>query len=195
MTDTDIEKVKIDILRDALKDVIDTVRALDRKIIFLVSYNAIFIGIILKIFLEYKSLKDILQTNTIYFYSIIGIICLFWVYYFILIMIGISPKINPTEVFKTDEDKNFSNNNFFVYTGAKLNILDLDLMIKKYNHINSYQTIEKLLYKEIGKISYIRDIKVNIINKSVNASWILTSLFIIVTTFFLLNYLLSIEVN
>ena len=191
---TDIEKVKIEILRDALKDAIDTVRALDRKIIFLVSYNAIFIGIILKIFLEYKSLKDIFQSNTIYFYSIIGIVGLFWVYYFILIMIGISPKVNTIEVFKSDEDKKFSNNNFFVYTGGKSNILDLDFMIKGYDNINSYQTIEKLLYKEIGKISYIRDIKINTINKSVNASWILTSLFIVTTTFFLLNYFITVKV-
>ena len=70
---TDIEKVKIEILRDALKDAIDTVRALDRKIIFLVSYNAIFIGIILKFFLDYKSLKDIFEAkvsvNSDYEYS------------------------------------------------------------------------------------------------------------------------------
>ena len=43
---SDSEKIKIDILRDALKDASDTVRFLDRKIAFLVSYNAIFLGVL-----------------------------------------------------------------------------------------------------------------------------------------------------
>ena len=190
---TDIEKVKLDVLRDALKDASDTVRALDRKIVFLVSYNAIFLGIFLKIFLEYKDIKEIFQSNTVYFYVTLGIICLIWVYYFIQIMIGISPKSNPIEVFKADKDKKFSNNMFFIYTNGKSNILELDLLVNEYNHINSYQTLEKLLYKEIGKVSYIRDMKLNIIIQSVNASWILTSVFIVTVTLFLMNYFLSIK--
>ena len=49
---TDIEKIKIDILRDALKDAMDTVRALDRKIVFLASFNGIFLGLISTLFLN-----------------------------------------------------------------------------------------------------------------------------------------------
>jgi hypothetical protein len=182
---TDIEKVKIEILRDALKDAIDTVRALDRKIIFLVSYNAIFFGLISSFFLKHNYVSEHIVYIKL-FYSILGIIILLWLFNFIKIMTGIAPKSNPIDVFKKEEDKNFSNNIFFIFTGGKENSLILDNMLIAYNKIDSYDEIQKLLYKEIGKVSYIRDIKLKEINESVIISGIVTVCFIILVSIFLL---------
>jgi len=173
---TDIEKMKIDILRDALKDASDTIRALDRKINFLVSYNAVFLGFITTLFLKYDKVKEVFPIS---FYCFLGILGFLWVCIFIGIMMGIAPKSNPIEVFKNDNDKKFANNVFFVYTNSKKEKLELDQMIKNFKMIDSYEKIEKLLYKEIGKVSYIRDDKLKSVNRSVNASWILTFIFLL----------------
>lgn len=176
---TDIEKVKIDILRDALKDAIDTIRALDRKINFLVSYNAVFLGFIVTIFLKYDEIEKLLPLSYQSFYCFLGVLGFIWVCVFIGILIGISPKSNPLEVFELDDDKSFANNIFFVFTNAKKKALQLDKMMNNFNAINSVTKIEKLLHKEIGKTSYIRDTKLNSVKRSVTASWILTFIFIL----------------
>lgn len=180
---TEIEKIKIDILRDALKDASDTVRTLDRKINFLVSYNAIFLGVIATLFLKYKDIKLIIH-NYETFYFILGFIGFFWTCIFISIMMGISPKSNPIEVFNNDTDKEFSNNIFFISTDGKINSLALDNLLVNYSKINSYNKIQKLLYKEIGKVSYIRDVKLKSVSRSVMASWILTFIFVIFISIF-----------
>lgn len=185
---TDIEKIKIDILGDALKDAIDTVRALDRKIIFLVSYNAIFFLILIRLFLnssEVKILIKNIQTLEV-FYALLGTICLVWVFNLIKIMLSISPESNPINVFKKREDKDFSNNTFFIFTGGEDNILDLNELKNNYQKIDSYEEIEKLLYKEIGKVSYIRDIRQNGVNEAVKWSSILTAIFIMFITIFII---------
>ena len=53
---TDMQKVKIEVLRDALKDASATIRALDKKISFLVSYNAIFLGVTQKFLFNIKTI-------------------------------------------------------------------------------------------------------------------------------------------
>ena len=183
---TDIEKVKIDILRDALKDAIGTVQALDRKIVFLVSFNGIFLGLISTLFFKQEILTNIIF-NIELFYSILGVIDIIWIIVFIQIMLGISPKINPIEVFKSKEDKEFSNNIFFIFTGANKGSLELDKLIYSYNKIDSYKKIQKLLYKEIGKVSYIRDSKLKSIKISVNLTWIMITMF----TIFFMGFILS----
>ena len=179
----EIDKIKIDILRDALKDTTDTIRALDRKIVFLVSYNAIFLGFIVTIFLRYKDLEEILTKPHYYFY--LGILGFIWACVFIGIMMGIDPKRNPTEVFKEKEDRNFSNNVFFILTEGKES-LKLDELLHNFDKIDSLKKIYKLLYKEIGKTSYIRDMKSKSVSRSVTASWILTFIFILLIVFSLI---------
>jgi hypothetical protein len=176
---TDIEKVKIDILRDALKDAIDTVRALDRKIVFLTSFNGIFLGLVSTLFFK----KDILEKMTFnieVFYISLGVLIIFWIFLFFKIMNSISPQINPIEVFKLEEDKNFSNNTFFIFTDGKENYLDLETLSKSYSEIDSYSDLKKLLYKEIGKVSYIRDKKIKNINSSIKYTLLIISIFILI---------------
>ena len=182
---TDIEKLKIEILRDALKDAISTVQALDRKIVFLVSFNGVFLGLISTLFFKQEILTNIVS-NIGLFYSILGVINLIWIFVFIQIMIGISPKVNPIDVFKSKEDKEFSNNVFFVFTGANKHFLELNKLINSYNKINTYKKIQKLLYKEIGKVSYIRDSKLKSIKTSVTLTWIMITVF----TFFFIGFIL-----
>lgn len=173
---SDIEKIKVDILRDALKDASDTTRALDRKINFLVSYNAIFLGVISTLFFSSKDISFI--ENIGLFYLLLIGLGLLWVGAFIYMMIGISPRSNPIEVFKTTQDKELFNNVFFVFTNAKKASLELDALITNYSLVDNYEQIEKLLYKEIGKVSYIRDMKLKNVSTTVRSSWILTVLFI-----------------
>ncbi len=182
---SEIEKTKIDILRDALKDASDTVRALDRKINFLVSYSAVFLGFIITIFFKNEIIKKLLPNNYENFYIFLGILGFIWVCVFIAIMLGIAPKSNPIEVFKEEDDKKFANDIFFIFTDAKKESLELDKMLGNLNEIKSHEDIQKLLYKEIGKVSFIRDTKLKSVNRSVTASWILTFVFLLgVLTFY-----------
>ena len=178
---TDIEKVKIDILRDALKDSMDTVRTLDRKKAFLASFNGIFLGLISTLFFKQDILEKMIF-NLEWFYGGLGLIAIIWIMLFIQIMKGIAPKINPIEVFKSEMDKKFSNSLFFLITNGEKNSLDLNELINSYNKIDSYTKIQKLLYKEMGKLSYIRDNKINSIKLSVTWTWVMVSIF---TVFFI----------
>jgi len=183
MKKDDIEKVKLDILRDALKDAIDTIRALDRKIVFLVSYSTLFLGAISTMFLKYEKIKGLIEHYQ-YFYLLLAVIFVIWIIVFIRIMTSIAPQANPIDVFKDKNDKSFSNNTFFVYTGGQKHNLVLNDLIDQYSKIDSYTKIEKLLYKEIGKVSYIRDLKSNKISSATNWSWGLTLLLIILIVSF-----------
>jgi len=174
----DIDKVKVDILRDALKDAMDTVRALDRKIVFLASFNGIFLGLISTLFLKKDILKDMIFNIELFYYGLGGI-ALLWIMLFIQIMRGIAPKSNPIDVFNSKSDKDFSNNTFFLFTDGKKKSLELDILINSYEKIDSYKKIQKLLYKEIGKLSYIRDTKINSIKLSVTLTLVMTTIFII----------------
>lgn len=176
---SDIDKIKIDILRDSLKDVIDTIRALDRKISFLVSYNAIFLGFLVTVFFKYEQINKILPNTYEYFYYFLGLLGFIWVCVFIGIMMGIAPKNNPVEVFKSSKDKQFANNVFYVSTYEKKESLVLDELIANYNKVDSSRDIQKLLYKEIVKVSFIRDSKLKSVSYSVTASWILTFIFLL----------------
>lgn len=190
---TDIEKTKIDILRDALKDASDTIRALDRKINFLVSYNAVFLGAISTLFFNYKDLSFI--NNIEIFYCLLVIISLIWIGLFINMMMGIAPKTNPIEIFKNALDQEFAGNIFFVFTNAKKATLELDKLSENFSKIEGYKQIEKLLYKEIGKVSYIRDVKLKSVSRSVTSSWILTVSFIILIGVFGVNSFLGKDVK
>jgi hypothetical protein len=183
----DLDKVKIDILRDALKDAMDTVRALDRKIVFLASFNGIFLGLISTLFFKQKVLKNMIS-NIELFYCGLGIIAIFWIILFIQIMKGIAPKSNPIDVFKSDTDKKFSNNLFFIFTDGKKKSLELSTLVESYEKIDSYKKIQKLLYKEIGKLSYIRDTKINSIKTSVKYTWLMITIFTVFFIGFILKF-------
>jgi len=170
---TDIEKMKIDILRDALKDASDTIRALDRKINFLVSYNTFILGILITIFVNYDRVINMTSEYKLFFF-ILGFLSLLWILNTVYTMRILSPYKNPNEAFSQKKDKDFGNNTFFVNATKKL---ELDNLLDNYARIKSEKSIEKLLYKEIGKVSYIRDSKIKSIKISVNITLILSFFF------------------
>ena len=59
-------------------------------------------------------------------------------------------------------------------------------LLNDYKKIDSYMKLQKLLYKEIGKVSYIRDIKLKWVSQSVIMSGIITVSFIVIVSIFLL---------
>ena len=171
----DIEKIKIDILRDALKDVADTIRAMDRKVQFIIGYNAIFLGFISTIFLKMNDL-DMLKTDKSLLICL-GMLTFIWLIYFMKILSTFSPYQNPLDVFDNDGDKNFSNSTFFI-TVKESSSINLSELIKNFdNQIEDEKSIKKLLYKEISKLSYIRDSRIERIKEALLFSKVFTIVF------------------
>lgn len=167
---SDSEKIKIDILRDALKDASDTVRFLDRKIAFLVSYNAIFLGVLGSFYIK----EDI--TDIGLWEAPLVVLSILWVFLVGWTMELVSPVQNPNDVFDTEIDKQFATNMFFILTKkAETHHLN-DLLSTFDKEIMSEDSIKKLLLKEIVKVSFIRDKKLKKIQLSVRASALLTVL-------------------
>lgn len=169
----DLEKIKIEILRDALKDVVDTIRALDKKIIFLVSYNALFLSVIGALLIR----KDefILSHGPIT--ELLTLFLFLWVLLLIYIMLNISPTINPLDLI-FDREKSFGKNLFFVKTDSKK--LSIEYLTNSYDkRINDVKAVKKLLYTEIIKLSYIRDTRIKHIDNAVFGSYIFTFIFAI----------------
>jgi len=180
-TEKDIEKIKIDILRDAVKDASDTIRALDRKVVFLVSYNTLFLGVIGTIL----SKKDILLLNKI---SIIGlsVIAICWVLLLMYTMMNVSPSQNPSDVLY-DKDKMFGFNMFFVLAG-KDQKHSLKYLLDNFNdEISDIENAKKLLFKEVTKLSYIRDDKIRKLQFSIKVSACLTFIFILMFLFYIVK--------
>jgi len=165
----EIENMKIDILRDALKDVSDTLRALDKKTQFLISYNAIFLGLIGAIFLKNsENLEIVIWQKTLFLVSM-GILSFFWVMFLKQLMTNFSPEQNPLDAFCSNLDKNFANDTFFVLTGKHCK--NLEQLVKNYDdEIHNELSVKKLLYKEIVKLSYIRDKRINVLKDAVDKS-------------------------
>jgi len=170
----DLEKIKMDILRDAVKDASDTIRALDRKIVFLVSYNALFLGLIGTILAK----KDTLAISSPSV-TILSIFAFFWVCVLIGIMMNISPVQNPSDVFYSKEDKKFGFNMFFILM-KKDEHHSLEYLLNNFDkEITDERSAKKLLFKEIAKVSFIRDNKIRNIQLSVNLSYVFTFIFML----------------
>lgn len=169
----DFEKLKVDVLRDALKDTTDTIRAIDRKIVF-------YLRLVLAIGGAYFAVAMFGFKETFTFthfdmliYSL-PIILFFGVALFKLSE-AVNPILNPTEIFTTCDDKNFGSNSFFIQIivkdkdTKKEKVLDinLDSLVNNFNtSITDIEALKKLLFKEIAKVSYIRDKKNTMLSKS-----------------------------
>jgi len=174
----EVEKIKIDILRDALKDVADTIRAMDRKIQFIVGYNGVFLGFISTIFLNSHKLNLLGSDKSVLI--CLGLLSVIWVFYFMRILSTISPYQNPLNIFKDDIDKNFANNTFFVLAKEEKSI-SVDKLVSDYDaSIKDEETVKKLLYKEISKLSYIRDSRIERIKEALIFSSFFTVVFVLI---------------
>ena len=104
----DLEKSKIEVVRDALKDAIDTIRAQDRKASYMIAIIFFLITAFVLTTLKINSFeKGISYNDSIVFFPII--------YLFITVgflFYSYNPVSNPTEVL-TEEDKEFGKDKFF----------------------------------------------------------------------------------
>lgn len=174
---TDLEKIKIDLLRDALKDVTDTIRALDRKVVFLVSYNALFLGAIVAIFA--KNWNMILTQAQGLSTSLFGLFIFLWILFLIGIMLNIRPKYNPLDALY-DREKMFGENLFFIST-LNDKKYSLEFLTNCYDErVDSIKNVKKLLYSEIIILSYIRDSRIKEVKVAAYLSYLFTFVFAIV---------------
>ena len=167
----DLEKIKIEILRDALKDASDTIRALDKKTIFLVSYNALFLSAIGALLIRKSEIISNLSPLT----ALLALILFSWVLLIIYIMINISPNINPLDII-FDREKPFGKNLFFIKTDSDK--ISIEHLTNSYDQeITDIKKVKKLLYSEILKLSYIRDKRIKHINYASIGSYTFTFIF------------------
>ncbi len=188
MADMELEKVKIDLLRDSLRDVVDTIRALDKKIRYIISFNAVALGFIGSILLLYKQELKIDIFSSL---SIFGFLLLVpWVANLIGLLWTFDPKVNPNNIFCAEKDKKAFDKCYFIpfqfnfFNWNPKNHIHLSDLVENYNSsIQNYDDVKSMLYKEISKLSFIRDIKVKNIKISLKTTILLTFI-----SFFLLFY-------
>ncbi len=154
----DLEKSKIELVRDALKDTIDTIRAQDRKASYMIAIVFFMVSAYSLITSKKHSFECISSfQELIHFYPIIYLLLAVGFLFF-----SYNPVLNPVKVL-TDEDIKLGKNKLFVlYTKDKENSSDklADDFIKS---TKSTKNILKLLYIEILKLSKIRDRKISYI--------------------------------
>lgn len=157
----DLEKSKIEVVRDALKDAIDTIRAQDRKASYMIAIVFFLITAFVLTTLKINSFeKSISYNDLIDFFPII--------YLFITVgflFYSYSPVSNPTDVL-TEEDKEFGKDKFFIF---HMKDKEKDSETLADNFIDATSNIKgilKILYIEILKVSKIRERKISLIKQS-----------------------------
>ena len=157
----DLEKAKIEIVRDALKDVTDTVRAQDRKASYMI---AIIFFLVTAFTLTTLRINEIVKIeyldHLILFYPIlyfiVGVGFLFYSY---------NPVSNPTKVL-SKEDADYGADKFFV-SFTKDRDKDATKLVENFLSATSdIKGILKILYIEILKLSKIRDRKISLIKNA-----------------------------
>lgn len=189
----ELEKAKIDILRDAVKDASDTLRAVDRKVFFLttktLSIVPIFAAIMLYIKFPDFILPFIQKENITYILIVLGSLPYFYVLSYLLK--AAAPKSAPTENF-SENDKSFGNSLFYVHTIKNdASPIEFDLENIRVNFdktLCNENELKKLLIKENIKVSFIRDTKIFNFNK---ALWHFRNGVIVSSSIILLNFILK----
>ncbi len=188
MTEVELEKIKIDILRDAVKDVVDTIRALDKKIRYIISFNALALGFVGSILLLYKKELQVDMFSTSFIFGLMLLVP--WIFNLVDLLSAFDPKVNPNNIFCSDNDKKLFKKCYFVPFQINLfgmkpkELVNLNDLVKNYdNSIKNIRDVKLMLYKEISKLSYIRDVKIKQIKINLKATIVFTLL-----SFFLLFY-------
>ncbi len=165
----DLEKSKIEVVRDALKDVIDTVRAQDRKASYVIAIIFFMIGSFIYTTLYIKKDFCIYNINIDYLDNIINLLVFFPILYFLIAVMSLfysyNPVSNPTEAL-TKEDEEFGRDKFFIF---HINDKEKNSETLANSFIESTTDIKgilKILYIEILKVSKIRERKISLIKFS-----------------------------
>lgn len=165
----DLDKSKIEVVRDALKDAIDTIRALDRKASYIIAIILFLISSFVLITLKIKN-KLIFENTNISIDNIVNLFLFFPIIYFViaiaLLFYSYNPVSNPMEVLKED-DKSFGKDTFFIFYSKDQEKDAKDLTNNFLLKAKGIDGILRILYIEILKISKIRERKISLIKLSI----------------------------
>lgn len=185
--DKDLNKSRIEVLRDATKDVSDTLRALDRKTSYIITLTMFIFSSYSLIVLKINEFQHIGATEMLFFLPLIYLIAATYFYFY-----SYSPIQNPT-IALDNEDNIYVKNTFFIlHTDDKANLID-DLAANYILKAPDIKGLAKVLYAEIIKLSKIRERRINLI-KIGNRLLLFGSIFIMVEiiTLFIITPLLLI---
>lgn len=178
--DKDLNKSRIEVLRDATKDVSDTLRALDRKTSYIITLTMFIFSSYSLIVLKMENLQHIGAKEMMFFLPLIYLIAATYFYFY-----SYSPIENPTIALE-DDDNTYVENTFFIFhTEDKANLID-DLAANYILKAPDIKGLAKVLYAEIIKLSKIRGRRINLI-KTGNRILLFGSIFIILEILTLLS--------
>jgi len=179
----DLTKSRIEVLRDALKDVQDTIRAQDRKASYIIAIEFFIISSFVYFYKFAHQLEGIKE----YF----QLFDLFPVLFFIIsigyLFLSYSPVSNPQEVLNKD-DQEFGRGKFFVFYSKDFEYNSEQLAENYLKDTAEEKGLIRVLYIEILKLSKIRERKIKYIKEA--NSWLLISFvfaFLQVVTLFSYN--------
>lgn len=157
MTEPDLSKARIEVLRDALKDVVDTLRALDRKTSYLININSFIFGGYILIMMQIKNISFLNYQDLIFFFPLIYLIIALFFYFF-----SYSPVSDPSEVLQKD-DKEFGKNKFYSHYIEDRFFSAEKLSSEFFDDTKDAKSLSRVLYIEILKLSKIRERRIGLI--------------------------------
>jgi len=164
----DLTKSRIEVLRDALKDVQDTIRAQDRKASYIIAIEFFIISSFVYFYKFSHQLEGINEYSQLF--------DLFPVLFFIIsiryLFLSYSPVSNPQEVLNKD-DQEFGKGKFFVFYSKDLEYSSEQLAERYLEDTAEEKGLIRVLYIEILKLSKIRERKIKYIKEA--NSWLLIS--------------------
>lgn len=180
--------IKIEILRDSIKETTDTLRALDNKIIFLVSYNSIFLVAIASMIIRNQD-KILIQGSFLSF--LFGIFIFLWMCLLINVMLSIMPFRNPLNPLYSNAKDKFENIYFISIDEHEK--LSSNYLANNFDKIVETELdLKEMLYTEILKLSYIRNKKISSIKLALGLSTFFTLSFgLIFLYYFYINTLIQ----
>ncbi len=196
--DKDLNKSRIEVLRDALKDASDTLRAQDRKVSYI-------IAITLAIFSSYTYIitvikypdKSKITFDLVYLSDFFPLIYL--IIAILLFFMSYNPVSNPEEVLQ-EEDRELGRNKFFCFYSKDKEKSAIKLSEEYIQASTSIEALSRIIYIEILKVSKIRERKIGLIKQG-NKLLLVGGIFIlaqIITlfqlTFFILSTMILFEV-
>lgn len=168
----DLEKSKVEVVRDGLKDVADTIRALDRKVSYIILITSFMISGYIYIISKINSFEILLQDGKkerVFSFLSENFLLFLPIILFIISLVYLfksyDPVLNPTQVL-CKEDRIFATNLFFYKYQNTICDESQNLVKDFLGKTAEINGLLRILYIEIYKLSYIRDRKLDLIKFS-----------------------------
>ncbi|MBU0721676.1 hypothetical protein KJ877_10065 [bacterium] len=169
---SDMDKYRIELLRDSYKDAVDTIRAVDKKVSFVLAFKTYFTTALVTTFVHLINEGYLLKSIGAFSYIIVAfMLCIASILYSLW---QFQPKVNPTEPFiPHGSDSRYGNNTLFISTNLSwsnkcptkkhLNTLVMNMGL----YTSNIENMKRLMYKEITQVSYIRDWKIKNLSRDI----------------------------